>query len=452
MHPLLSSLLQRLSSARSVILLLTASVVIAHLTGVPLLDALESKSYDMRLLATASHKVPEQVAIVAIDEKSLNAVGRWPWSRSKIAELTDRINQAGAAVIAFDILFSEPENAQLIAQMDKLERDNGAGQDYAYRNLRTSLNTDEALARTLRNTDTSVLPVVFMWTDEETRHIRSRDALRSLEGLLPNAIKTVRTRDNVEPLLNSPDPRGLTINIPQLQAAAHASGHINISPDADGTLRRVALAVRYQGRYFPAADLQAARMLLGSPELALNTASYGITGLELGKRAIPTDEEGNILINYYGSAQTVPTVSAIDVLEGNANSKLLKDRVVLLGSTAKGIGDIRVTPYSPVFPGVEVRATVVQNLLDGSFRYRPEWLQLAEAAVLLLCGLLLAFVLPRLNLRHAAMLCATLFVITLAIAISAFQNHLWVNLVYPSLLFLLTFVANALMQHKADRR
>lgn len=449
---LLSTFLQRLSTARGAILAVTAVVVIAHFSGIAPLDALELKSYDVRLQLSAGKQVPDRVAIVAIDEKSLSAAGRWPWSRSKIAELTERIHQAGAAVIAFDILFAEPENAQLIAQMDKLERDNGAGQDYAYRNLRASLNTDEALARTLRNTNTSVLPVVFMWADDETRHISSRDALRSLEALLPNAIKSVHTADNSEPLLNTHDPKGLTVNIPSLQAAAHASGHINISPDADGTLRRVALAVRYQGRFFPSADLQAARILLGMPELAINTAAYGITGIELGKQLLPTDAEGNILISYYGPARTVPTYSAIDVLEGRINAKLIKDRVVLIGPTAKGIGDIRVTPYGTTFPGVEVRASVVQNLLDGSFRYRPEWLQLAEAAALILCGLLLAFTLPYLSLRQAAMLCATLFAITLVLGVLAFQRQLWLNLVYPSLLFLLAFVSYALMQHRENRR
>lgn len=448
---LLSTFLQRLSTARGAILAVTTVVVIAHFSGIAPLDALELKSYDVRLQLSAGKQVPDRVAIVAIDEKSLSAAGRWPWSRSKIAELTERLHQAGAAVIAFDILFAEPENAQLITQMDKLERDNGAGQDYAYRNLRASLSTDEALARTLRNTNTSVLPVVFMWEDDETRHISSRDALRSLEALLPNAIKSVHTADNSEPLLNTHDPKGLTVNIPSLQAAAYASGHINISPDADGTLRRVALAVRYQGRFFPSADLQAARILLGMPELAINAAAYGITGIELGKQLLPTDAEGNILISYYGPARTVPTYSAIDVLEGRINAKLIKDRVVLIGPTAKGIGDIRVTPYSPVFPGVEVRASVVHNLLDGTFRYRPEWLQLAEAAALILCGLLLAFTLPRLNTRHAAMLCATLFVITLVTGFSAFQSQLWVNLVYPSLLFLLAFIANVLMRHRADQ-
>lgn len=450
--PLLAAFLQRLATARGAVLAVTAIVVLAHFSGVELLDALELRTYDARLQLGTGKSTPDRVVIVAIDEKSLNAAGRWPWSRGKIAELSERIHQAGAPVIAFDILFPEPENAQLIEQMDRLERDDGAGQDYAYRNLRVSLNTDEILARTLRNNNTAVLPVVFMWSDEETRHIQAGAALRSLEALLPNAIQPARGDDSRAALRHMHAPRGLIVSIPELQAAARASGHINMSPDNDGTLRRAALAVLYQGRFFPSADLQAARMLLGMPQIALKTAAYGITAIELGNRLLPTDAQGNILINYYGPARTVPTLSAIDVLEGRANIKLLKDRVVLLGVTAKGSGDIRVTPRSPAMSAIEVRASVVQNILDGSFRFRPEWLQFAEAGALALCGLLLAFAMPHLSLRHAALLCTALLAITLGLGLLAFQrHHLWISLVYPALLFLLAFAANALLQYRANR-
>ena len=115
----LAPLLERLASARAVALLVTTVVMLAYVVGVPLLDLLELKAYDMRLLATADRKAPANVAIAAIDEKSLAGVGRWPWSRKTLATLIERLDEAGASVIAFDVFFSEPENRAILDEIDQ---------------------------------------------------------------------------------------------------------------------------------------------------------------------------------------------------------------------------------------------------------------------------------------------------------------------------------------------
>jgi len=438
---------QWFASARGSALLATTVVLAGYLAGVPLLDLLELKTYDMRLLATTGQRSPANVAIAAIDERSITEIGRWPWSRKTLATLIERLGQAGARVIAFDVFFAEPENRQILEEIDRLEGRARADANSPYGRLRETLAADAQLAQAIRRNGTVVLPIVFLWSDEETRHVAARDAGRALASIAPHAVGVVRTAGGDEPQLRTPDPKGVVVNLAALQAAARTIGHINMIPDADGTLRRAALVIRFQGRYYPAADVQAARLQMGMPNLTLHTAAYGITGVAIGERLIATDEEGRALVRYYGPEHTVPTIPAVDILAGRADTNLLRDRIVLIGATAKGIGDVRVTPYGPVFPGVEIRASVVQNLLDGSFLQRTEWMRIVEVLLLVAMGVSLSYLLPRLGVRAAAALTAILLATVIAAGTLLFRWQLWLGIVYPSMLLVALFVATTIVKY-----
>ncbi len=445
--PRLKSVFRSLTSARSFGLLITALIIVAYLVGVPLLDLLELRTYDMRLQGSIPEARPSQVAIVAIDEESLSKIGRWPWSRGTVAQLIDRLDRLGAQVIALDVFFSEQENRPLLDQIDRLERGAAPAAAGPLARLRDSLNTDAALERAIRASGKVVLPMVFLWSEADTRHQRAGDTDRILKEVAAHRIADVPASGDPDPLLRTPEPKGVLGNLPGLQAAARAIGHINVTPDDDGTVRRVPLVIRDQGRFYPAADLQAVRLLRGESELVVRTAPYGIAGLSLGGRPIYTDEEGQALLRYYGPERTVPTVSAADVLSGAADASQLRGRIVLIGATAKGIGDIRVTPFGPVFPGVEIRATAMQNILDGAFIHRPEWLQLVEIPLLLVLGIALTLALPRLGVRWGSLLCLLVLAGYFAAATALFQRHVWISVVYPSLLIVLLFMSTTLVQY-----
>jgi adenylate cyclase len=415
--------------ARHIGFALTALVLALYLVGIPLLDLLELKTYDMRLLSRPGGAGDAKVTIVAIDEKSLAELGRWPWSRRTLARLVERLDALGARAIALDVFFSEPETD-----------DGGAARPGPGA-------ADRELARALARSGKTVLSTVFLLRDDEARHIPAKSAERAMKSIENQAIGAIRTTD---PAVEFPmvRPRGVLANIPVLQSAARYSGHINTLPDRDGTLRAAPLLMRYQGRYFPSGDVQAVRAWLGDGDLLLHLAPYGIEGLQLAGRYVPTDEYGRILIRYRGPEETFPTVSALDVLRGNTNAALLRERIALVGATAKGIGDIRVTPYSPVFPGVEIRATVMQNLLDGDFLRRPEWMAGVDAAAILAFGLLLTFVLPRLGVRNGLLLAAGALALYLAAAQYLFHAHqLWLNVVYPGALVALLAMSMTVVQY-----
>jgi adenylate cyclase len=244
------------------------------------------------------------------------------------------------------------------------------------------------------------------------------------------------------------NPAGVVVNLPELTANAKFTGHINYDSDADGTVRWSPLVMKYNGLFFPSADVQAVRLYKGMPHLALRTASYGITGLEIGDRFIATDESGRALIHYHGPGNTFPTFSVSDIYSGNISPDRLKNKIVLIGTTATGLGDIRLTPYGSSYPGVEIRANTIQNLTQADFIHRPGWMFIYDVAVILALGGFLVMVLPRIGVRNAIWLTLALLVAYATLAFGLFRSqHIWLNVVYPSLLMLVLFMSSTIFKY-----
>jgi len=390
---------------------ITAVAILAYLRGTPLLDHVELKTYDMRL-RSLEKAAPRYVTIAAIDEESLARIGRWPWSRATLAQLATRLDAEGARVIAFDLFFPERESPK----------------------------ADALFAHALGATGKAVLGTVFLLDREEARHVGGPTVAAAVEATARQAIPEVRVGASEGVDVPLQEPYGVIANIPELQARAAYAGHINVLPDTDGVVRRVPLVLRHGGRYFPAFDLQVARAFWDSAPATVEVAAYGIAAVDVGGRRFPLDEDGRLLVRYRGPERTFPAVSIADILQHKADSSLLRDRVVLVGNTAKGIGDVRVTPYGSTFPGVEVRANVIESLLTEQTLQRPDWMTVVDATILLVLGLILAWLLPRLDLDNAALVVAGLLAAYLFVAFYAFRSAgLWLNVVYPSLLIVLLF-------------
>jgi adenylate cyclase len=383
---------------------------------VPLLDQLELKTYDMRMRAfTSPH--PKYVTIAAIDEQSLAQIGRWPWSRTVLAELAKRLDEAGARVIAFDIFFSERESSKADAQ----------------------------LARTLGATKKTVLSTVFLQDQRQARYLGEAGMEAGLKAIAPQAVGEGNGRKPRE----DHQTFGVLVNIPDLQASAVYTGHINVVQDSDGIVRRVPLVMLHGDRYFPSSDVQVARAFDRARDFSLELADYGVVGISVAGRPIPLNEEGDLLVRYRGEGgRTFDTVSVADILARKADPAVLRDRVVLIGGTATALGDVRPTPYGLAFQGVEVRANVIENLLDGNVITRPGYMALIDAALMLLIGLLLIWLLPRFGVSGGGLLSATLLAGYVAFAMYLFRGEgLWLNIVYPALLIVLLFATATLVSY-----
>jgi adenylate cyclase len=409
--------------ARSVGIALTLCVIaffFADQRGldVPLLGQVELKTYDMRLRALESAP-PRFVTIAAIDEQSLARIGRWPWSRATFAALADRLDQLGARVIAFDLFFPERESAHADAQF----------------------------AQAIRSAKRVVLGTVFIDNYEEVRYLGPAGLAAARSAIAPLAIAEVRSSGAAPPVFTGMEPHGVLVNIVELQDGAAYAGHIDVPPDRDGVVRRAPLIRRFDGRYYPAFDVQVARAYLGVDAPVLEVAPYGIAGLRLGERHVPLDEEGRLLVRHRppGAFAAVPVA---DILEGRADPALLRGRVVLIGNTAIGIGDVRVTPYGATRPGVEVRASIVESLLAGDALQRPEWMMVLDAAAMALIALVLIVLLPRLGVTGGGVLALGVLAGYLVLAIYFFRTEgLWLNVVYPTLLVALLFASATLIEY-----
>lgn len=402
------------------------------------LDVLEAKLYDLHFALRGPHDASGQIVVLAIDERSLATIGRWPWPRSVLAEVVDRLSAAGARVIALDVLLSEPEVSGELRAARRLDERLGAlrltetpaGRAFAGEVVRLleDADSDARLEAAIRRSGRVVLPLTFDLVHE-------RDRLPSgapeLSGL-PYRSALIAFRHYEERALYPPArARSAMLPIPALAAAARELGHVTMLADPDGSTRWEAVVIELGGRYYPSLGAQAVRVALGVEPSAFRL-DFG-RSLEIGDIAAPLDVRDRILLNYAGGAGTFPHVSAVDLLQGRVAPETIRDRLVFVGATALATYDLRVTPVSPVFPGVEKHANVAGNLLSQRFLRRPGWVAVVEATGVMFLPFVLAWLLPRLRPGAGNACGALLLVLVFGAAHIAFRLGVWIPVLYPLL-------------------
>lgn len=387
---------------RALIGLLIVLLMLLHVSGVlPLspVTKLELWSYDTSLNMTMPNSLDERIVIVDIDEKSLKQQGHWPWSRNKLAHLVDRLfDDYQVRVLGMDAVFAEPDLSSGLQGMQAIQSEHFSqdqGLRAAIEKLSPSLDYDQLFANSLKNRKV-VLAYVFLQEGE------------AKVGALPAPVlPAAYFKEQPVSLMQA---SGYTANLANLQAQAYASGHFNASPDQDGISRRLPMLVQYHDQVYEAfasAVARAANDPAGArstkPALAVDADAEQ---LRIGKNRIPVNNDMAALIPYRGAQGSFPYVSATDVMSNNVDKAILKNKIVLLGTTAAGLMDLRATPMQNVYPGVEVHANMVAGILDGNIKQNPAYTQGIEFILLLLVGSLLAFSLPNLSPSSATMLTA----------------------------------------------
>ena len=347
----------------------------------PLADSIEGKIYDSFLRSGPRHPPPGPIAIVDLDEASLERFGQWPWPRYRIARLLERIREDGATAVGLDMVFAEPDRTSLAPLSREILRDLGTRIDLSGF-PRVALDTDRSLAATLAK-GPFVLGYQF---DFETARGKAC-VLHPLRA----AILAGEGTGGDDGLFDAP---GVVCNLPGLSKAAGASGFFNVTPDPDGVLRRVPLVIRHNGEIYPNLALALYLRARGSDAL-LESGPDGVEALLLDGRRIPLDRHGNILVNFRGPRHTFPHLSAAAVLEKTADPARLKGKIVLLGTTAAGLKEIRTTPFDAAQPGVEIHANVLDNLLSGDPIAVPRWARVLKVLLVLVPGFLLTAFLAR---------------------------------------------------------
>jgi adenylate cyclase len=322
-----------------------------------LLARLDDSVYDTLLRSISTRAPSSRIVIVDVDERSLSTVGQWPWRRDIVGRLVSRLRDLGAATVALDIIFAEPD------------RDSAPG--------RGSATPDDALAGVLQSGDV-ILGYALTFDPSGPAH--------NACVLHPVGIAVLHPPDETDevPYFRA---TGAVCSLPALARAAGSSGFLNAAPDADGILRRVPLVVEFGGRIYPSLALASVGSVESARDLTLHVSNVNAATLAIDEHRVPVDGKGNLLLRYRGGKKTFRYVSAADVLDGNVPPDTLRDKIVLVGTTALGTREVVSTPLDTLFAGVEVQATVADNLLQGDFLGRPEMGRTLESQVALVLGI-----------------------------------------------------------------
>jgi adenylate cyclase len=340
------------------------SVVFLYYQQNPFLEAFEAKTYDLRFKHWRGPIPPsDNIAIIAIDEKSIAELGRFPWSRTAYIRLLEQLNKSHIQGLLIDAFFPEVESPKV----------------------------DRAFAAALKKAGNVTLAVAYE---------------------LDPAFQVI----------------GSTHSLAAIEAGAAGLGHINFLPDEDGTNRRNLLLVEADGKQVPSLGLAGAMMALGERELSPETF-----GIRLGQREIPTDGSYVLWVNYTGRSRSYPYYSFTDILHGRVAAEMLEGKLLFLGATALGIYDMRVTPFDGNSPGVEVHATVADNIISGRFIRQSGLEALFDILFILLLGFATYYLTIRVRLYAVIPVVVLLSGGYLWITYQAFLAGHWLNMIYPPL-------------------
>ena len=368
--------LNRTNVSRLLALVLLLMMVALRVIDPAPLETLRLKTFDLYQIALAPKPTPQQVIIVDIDEKSLNELGQWPWPRSTLAEIIDKIGQAGAVAIGLDVLFPEhdrtsPANvASIVEAYDKETADR----------LRTMKSNDQVFAEAMTR----------------TRVVLGQSGYhRELNQWHANELKQ-------SPIaMLGPDPKayldtypGMVRNVPELEANAQGRGMVSLRHERDGVVRKMPLVMMAQGKMLPSLSLELLRVATGQSTILIRSGDAGVNSLVLAGVAMPTDRNAKAWLHFHPHNQQI-FVSAADLLADRANLDVFKGRIVLMGASATGLFDLKATPVEAAMPGVEAHAQLINAILSKTLLQRPAWANGMEVSLTLLIGLGLIGLLPR---------------------------------------------------------
>lgn len=397
-----------------------------HLTGIMHLgfvEILDNAMYDIKVRAYAAQGVDDQVVIVDIDDKSLQAEGRWPWSREKLARMQSNLfEQYGVAAVGYDIVFSEPDASSGLPVLESLAANELKDQPLflgLLEQLRPRLDYDRRMADSLAK-GSSVLGYYFNMNEGAERIATLPDALFTQDQLGALGSQFMHAK-------------GYGGALPMMLEKAAAAGFYNSLPDNDGVIRRMPVMIEYQKGYFTSLPILLSKAAMGASAVQLvNPGGDGLNrflphALDIDGLKVPFDAEGGVLVPYRAQGG-YRFVSATDVINGQAAASQLEGRIVLVGTTAPGLADIRATPVAELFPGVEIHASLMSGILDQNLKWKPRELTTMSVLSIIVLGLIIGTLLPMTTPLIAALSTLGFLILVLALDVWAWTA---LNMEFP---------------------
>jgi adenylate cyclase len=429
---------QQVGLARAVCILLLFALVPLRLADPRPLQELRARTFDFFQVLRPRPQEIRPVVIVDIDEASLKAIGQWPWPRTTVADLVTQITQLGAVAIGFDIIFPEPDRmSPAIAEQSfrGIDADTRAKLDRLPSN-------DEALAEAIKHSR-----VVVGQAGAASPEVRTAADAALQTGF------AVRGPDARPYLVTF---AGLLRNVPVIEQAAAGRGLFSINPESDGIIRRVPVIMTAQGSLVPSLSMEMLRVVTGSSAILVRVNEAGVQSVAVPGLEVPTDRNGQFWV-HFNHHDPERYVSAKDVLQGKVPADRLAGKLVLIGTSAIGLLDLKTTPLDAAIPGVEVHAQILESVLSKSSLVNPNYAIGAELALAVLFGLAIIVAAPMLPASIVIVLGGCLIAGLIGLSLYLFVEHnLLIDFTYPLisswLIYLVLTFVNYFREQKQRRQ
>ena len=447
MKRLLSSLRRSIIYWLPAALLLTTAL--AHLV-IP--DEFEQLSaliaFDVHQRIAPRESPPDApVLIVDIDELSLKKLGQWPWPRTVMAQLVDKLHQAGAVVIAFDVLFSEPDRTSP-QMLTSLLTERGVGDEEAKRLLASMQDPDVQFAKAIADAPVVVGFDLTATSGKGNPVIKAGFSWVGASGA--NPLRFVRSFPDAVSAL------------PQLQKTAAGNGFVNQISDWDNVVRRVPLLLRLGDKAVPSLAAETLRVGLGASSYigrysgAQAAQSFGentgLNAIKIGPLAVPTDAKGQVVVHYMRPRprdQDPRYISASKIIAGDFDAARIADRIVLVGSSAAGLNDLKATPITPDMPGVEIHAQLIEQILQQDFLFRPDWGPGAEILFAIVFGIIVIVAIPLVGALPSAGVAGVAMIVAAAASWFAMRHgQVVIDPVYPIGVLASVYLCGTLLNYR----
>ena len=421
--------------ARAVCTLILFALVPLRLADPRPLEEVRLRTFDLAQVLRPRQQTARPVVIADIDEASLKEIGQWPWPRTVVADLVTRLRELGAAAIGFDIVFAEPDRMSPAVAAASFR-----GLDAATRDKLAALpSNDQVLADAIKQTG----GVVVGQAGAATPSPRSEAEMALQTGFA----------------VLGPDPRpflvtfpGLLRNVPAIEQAAAGRGLFSIKPERDGIIRRVPVVMNAQDTLVPALTLEMLRVVTRAGAILVRTDDAGVRAVAVPGLEVPTDGNGQFWV-HFNKHDPARYVSAADVLHGRSPADRFNGRLVLIGTSATGLLDIKTTPVEPAMPGVEVHAQILESVLTQALLARPNYAIAVELVAAVVFGIAIIIAAPMLPASIVIAVGALLIAGLIGVSLYFFVAHnLLIDFTYPLMSFWLIYLVLTFVNYFREQK
>ena len=396
------------------------------------LESFDNRLRDYMFVLRGEEPHSDNIVIIDIDDKSLKQIGQWPWSRDIVSNMLINLTNSEIGLIAFDVVFAEEDRSNPIKIIKKLNlKIDKEIPDYDY-----------TFAATVAQTPT-ILGYQFQLSKDDFLENKAPD----IPAIF---IEKNRTNLNKNMVIKA---HGTILNIPLVQDNAYSSGFFNNVPDESGVVRSVPLVIRYDDQIYPSLALEVIRTITDKKKVYINYDDNGVSDIIVGDYEIPTDRYGRSIVNFRGGAKVFPYISASDILQNKFNPKDLEGKIAIIGTSAAGLLDLRATPFESIYPGVEVHANVIDNILSQEFIAKPSWVDGLNLIHIIVLTFLIILLVAYLPLFIAIGFIFTIFAGDMYLLFTTlFEHGLILNILFPILTIIIASITSMTLNYFLETR